>query len=123
MRREKTKFMTGAAMDIPSGILYLKKLMMKAEVDLRAMASHIRENLRSLDMYMCTTANSNTSTFNDYICGQLAALQLVVRLPTTSSTTCSRHTQEWIVRNSEISSRTLDGTGNAIIVFMTPRSS
>jgi hypothetical protein len=30
MQREKTKFMTGAAMDVPSGILYFKKLMMKS---------------------------------------------------------------------------------------------
>jgi hypothetical protein len=73
-QHEKTKFMTGAAMDVPVGILYFKKLMMKAKVDSRAMASHIRKNLGSLDTYMYTTANCNILTFNDYAHDPLAAL-------------------------------------------------
>jgi hypothetical protein len=74
MQREKGEFMTGAAGDVPSGMLYFKKLMMKAEVDSRAMASHIRDNLGSLDTYILTTANSNISDFNDYVRNQMAAL-------------------------------------------------
>jgi hypothetical protein len=91
------------------------------------MASHIRNNLGSFDMYMYTTAKSNTSTFNDYVQDQLAALTacgetthnllnnlfgirnqpsmitfrtnrlpswLVVRLLTTSSTTCLAYARE-----------------------------
>jgi hypothetical protein len=33
MQREKSEYMTGVAGDVPSGMLYFKKLMMKAEVD------------------------------------------------------------------------------------------
>jgi hypothetical protein len=47
MQREKNEYMTGPAGDIPSSMLYFKKLMMKAEVDSWAMASHIRDNLGS----------------------------------------------------------------------------
>jgi hypothetical protein len=66
--------MTGPAGDVPSGMLYFKKLMMKAEVDSRAMASHIRDNLGSLDAYMQSTAQSNISDFNNYVQNQMAAL-------------------------------------------------
>jgi hypothetical protein len=74
MQHEKSEFMTGVAGDIPSSLLYFKKLMMKAEVDSRAMASHIRDNLGSLDVYIQTAVNSNISEFNDYVCNQMAAL-------------------------------------------------
>jgi hypothetical protein len=50
---------------------FTQKAHVNAEVD---MAFHIHDNLRSLDTYMCTTANSNISDFNDYICNQMAKL-------------------------------------------------
>jgi hypothetical protein len=74
MQREKAEFMTGAANNIPSGMLYFKKLMIKAEVDSRAMVSHIRDTLGSLDTYMYTTTNSNITNFSDYVRNQMAAL-------------------------------------------------
>jgi hypothetical protein len=74
IQREKSDFMMGVAGDIPSRMLYFQKLLMKAEVDSRAMASHIRDNLGSLDMYMQNTANSKISDFNDYIRNQMTAL-------------------------------------------------
>jgi hypothetical protein len=72
MRRGE--YMTGTANDIPSGMIYFKRLMMKAEVDLRAMALHICNNLGSLDTYMYTTANSNIANFNNFIQDEMAAL-------------------------------------------------
>jgi hypothetical protein len=74
MQREKNEYMTGAAGDVPSRMLYFQKLMMKAKVDSHAMASHIRDNLGSLDAYILTTDNSNISDFNEYIHNQMAAL-------------------------------------------------
>jgi hypothetical protein len=58
MQCQKLEIMTGAAGDIPSGMLYFKKLMMKAEVDFLGMASQICNNLRSLDTSMYTTATA-----------------------------------------------------------------
>jgi hypothetical protein len=63
----------GAAGDIPSRMLYFKKLLMKAKVNSKAMTSHIHNNLGSLDTYMQTMANSSISEFNDYIQNQMAA--------------------------------------------------
>jgi hypothetical protein len=74
MQREKNEFMTGPAGDVPSSMLYFKKLMMKAEVDSQAMASHIRDNLGSLDAYMQSTVQSNILDFNDYVWNKMAAL-------------------------------------------------
>jgi hypothetical protein len=74
MQQEKNEYMTGPAGDVPSGMLYFKKLMMKAEIDSRAMALHIRNNLGSLDTCMQSTAHSNISDFNNYVCNQMAAL-------------------------------------------------
>jgi hypothetical protein len=52
MQHEKSEYMTGAAGDIPSGMLYFKKLLMKAEVNSQATASHFQYNLRSLHAYI-----------------------------------------------------------------------
>jgi hypothetical protein len=68
MQCDISEFMTGAAGYISSSMLHFKKLLMKAEVGSRAMASHIRDNLQSLDVYMQSMANSNISDFIDYIC-------------------------------------------------------
>jgi hypothetical protein len=123
MQREKTKFMTGAAMDVPSGILYFKKLMMKANVDSRPWPPTYAT---TSDHWIHTCTQQPTATYRPsmiaFVTNWLPS-QLVVRLPMTSSTACSTHMQEWIVRNSEISSRMLDGTGNAIVAIMTLRSS
>jgi hypothetical protein len=74
MQREKSEFMMGVAGDVPSRQLYFKKLMMKAEVDSWAMASHIQDNLGLLDVYIQAAVNSNISEFNDYVRNQMAAL-------------------------------------------------
>jgi hypothetical protein len=74
MQHEKNEYMTGPAGDVPSSMLYFKKLMMKVKVDSQAMASHIRNNLGSLDAFMQSTAHSNISDFNNYVQNQMAAL-------------------------------------------------
>ena len=50
-----------------SGVLYLKLMTLKAIVDTRATASHMRENLTNLDTYMISTARSNIKEFNQYV--------------------------------------------------------
>jgi hypothetical protein len=97
MQREKSEFMTGVAGDVPSSLLYFKKLMMKAEVDSQAMASHIQDNLGSLNVYIQAVVNSNVSEFNDYVRNQMAAVEKPL---TICSTTCLKHTQGLHVRNS-----------------------
>jgi hypothetical protein len=42
-------------------MLYLRKLAMKAEVDLKTMAPHIRDNLGSLGTYVQTMADGKIS--------------------------------------------------------------
>jgi hypothetical protein len=53
----RNQYTTGATGDIPNVMLYLRKLKMKAEVDLKTMAPHIQDNLRSLGTYMQMTAD------------------------------------------------------------------
>ena len=50
----------------PVGELLFKLLIQKATVDSRSTASHLRDNLATLDVYM-TTVNSNIETFNQYV--------------------------------------------------------
>ena len=71
---EKDSYMVGAKRNVASGLLYFKLLMNKAEVNSRAKATHIRDNLGSLDVYMATTADSNIAKFNEYVKDQMMAL-------------------------------------------------
>ena len=50
----------------PVGELLFKLLIRKATVDSRSTASHLRDNLATLDVYM-TTVKSNIETFNQYV--------------------------------------------------------
>ena len=51
---------------VPIGTLFFKLLMSKAVVDTRATASHMRENLTSLDVCI-GTINSNIELFNQHV--------------------------------------------------------
>jgi hypothetical protein len=74
MLHEKATYMVGANRNVPSGMLYFKLLMNKADVNSRAKAAHIRDNLNSLGVYMTSTAEYNISKFNDYVNTQTTAL-------------------------------------------------
>ena len=89
MLHEKASYMLGPK---ASGLLYLKVLLNKAEINSRSKAAHIRDTLNALDVYMTTTADNNISKFNDHVKTQLAALTARVKPPKTCSTTCSRAT-------------------------------
>jgi hypothetical protein len=56
------------------GVCYLKLLLAKAEVDNKAVASHVRTNLSKLDQYMVSEAKSNITKFNEYVRKQLRIL-------------------------------------------------
>ena len=71
MLHEKASYMLGPK---ASGLLYLKVLLNKAEINSRSKAAHIRDTLNALDVYMTTTADNNISKFNDHVKTQLAAL-------------------------------------------------
>jgi hypothetical protein len=71
---DKSEYTMGATGDIPNVMLYLRKLTMKAEVDLKTMAPHIHDNLRSLGKYMQTAADSNIYQLNGCVRNQVAAL-------------------------------------------------
>lgn len=66
--------MLGAENDVPCGIAYLKVLLMKAEVDTRATAAHIRENLTMLDSYMVEVEKQDVMIFNEYVKDQISTL-------------------------------------------------
>ena len=51
---------------VPIGTLFFKLLMSKAAVDTRAAASHMRENLTSLDAHV-GSINSNIELFNQHV--------------------------------------------------------
>jgi hypothetical protein len=99
MQREKSEFMTGVAGDVPSSLLYYKKLMMKAKIDSQTMASHIRDNLGSLNI----SKQQSTATFPNSMI--LYAIKWQPSVPVekplmTFSTTCLKHMQGPSVRNS-----------------------
>jgi hypothetical protein len=71
---EKSEYTMEATGDIPKGMLYLRKLTMKAKVDLKTMAPYICDILGSLGTYMQTTANGNISGLNGCVCNRMVAL-------------------------------------------------
>ena len=59
---------------IAIGTLYFKLLMTKAVLDTRATASHLRENLTSLESYMASV-NSNLELFNLHVKGNIQGIK------------------------------------------------
>jgi hypothetical protein len=55
----------------PSGLLYAKVLLTKAQADSQATVTHARSNLISLDQYMASLPDSDVKVFNDYVKKQL----------------------------------------------------
>jgi hypothetical protein len=74
MEVERSTYLAGAGGDTESGLLYLKKLLMTAEVDNRATTSHARDNLGALDVYMSGLAGCDVVAFNKYVRRQLQTL-------------------------------------------------
>jgi hypothetical protein len=58
----------------PSGLLYAKVLLTKAQADSQATITHARSNLIALDQYMARLPNSDVKEFNDYVKCQLQTL-------------------------------------------------
>jgi hypothetical protein len=74
MQAGRPFYMAGAARNIESGLLYLKKLLMNAEADTRATTAHARDNLGRLDAYMNNLEGSVVKNFNLYVRRQLQTL-------------------------------------------------
>jgi hypothetical protein len=74
MQSDRPSYMAGAANDIESGLLFLKKLLMNAEADTRATTAHARDNLGNLDAYMSALEGSDVKAFNQYVRRQLQTL-------------------------------------------------
>jgi hypothetical protein len=74
MEIERPSYMAGAARDIESGLLFVKKLLMLAEADSRAITAHARTNLTNLDSYMASVPDGNIVAFNDYVKKQMQTL-------------------------------------------------
>lgn len=73
MANQSTTYHVGTP-KLPSGLLYLKTLLTKAELDTRAVGAHIRGNLAKLDVYMEEVAKYNITQFNDYVRDQVSQL-------------------------------------------------
>jgi hypothetical protein len=75
IQREKNEFMTGAAGDVPSSMLYFNKLMMKDKVNSRPLLPTSETTSGCLT---CTCRQQQSATFiahfNDYVHNQMAAL-------------------------------------------------
>lgn len=57
----------GDPQPLPSGICYLKVLLLKAEVNSRAFAAHTRNQLSQLDKYIIKDAKYDIGQFNDHV--------------------------------------------------------
>jgi hypothetical protein len=58
----------------PSGLLYAKVLLTKAQADSQATITHARSNLIALDQYMANLPDSDVKLFNEYVWRQLQTL-------------------------------------------------
>jgi hypothetical protein len=58
----------------PSGLLYAKVLLTKAQADSQATITHARSNLIALDQYMANLPDSDIKLFNEYVRRQLQTL-------------------------------------------------
>ena len=57
-----------------SGLLFVKKLLMLAEADSRAITAHAHTNLTNLDSYMSSLPDGDITAFNDYVKRQMQTL-------------------------------------------------
>jgi hypothetical protein len=74
MEIERPFYLSGKDNDVESGLLFVKKLLMLAEADSRAITAHARTNLTNLDTYMASIPDGNIVAFNDNVKKQMQTL-------------------------------------------------
>jgi hypothetical protein len=74
MTTARNLYIAGAANNVDSGLLYLKKLLMTAETDTRATTAHARDNLINLHTYMEQLPGSDIKAFHTYVRRQYQTL-------------------------------------------------
>jgi hypothetical protein len=65
MEIERPSYLAGKDHDAESGLLFVKKLLMLAEADSRAITEYARTNLTNLDAYMASVPDGVITAFND----------------------------------------------------------
>jgi hypothetical protein len=68
---------------VDSGLLFLKKLLMIAEADMRASTTHARDNHINLDRYMSQLPGSDAREFHTYVRRQYHTLTAAEKQHTT----------------------------------------